>query len=913
MKRSLVVAGVVVAAAAVAWLAALSGPSVPSREPLRAAAVGSPLGRAEPPEDARAVAQPPAPAADAARDADAPADEPAEAPPATDVATVPMPPSGVEVTVVVDTTGMPLAGVSVGIVPMGEDLPPALLEALKRRDDPFTIARDHGRVLTTDEAGRVVVPAPDAHALVAARSGEMVGTLWVHAGMTTARLVLHRPGQVTVIVEDASGTPCPDVKVLLVEDSKYGRSPRAWMTTGPDGSATFPDVAAGPRDHADAVRGVTVALAFAPPPYVRIDPRAPPPAPVRLVLPPSGSVHCHVVDESGRSVTDVESVLLRVPRDGTHEYFVQDEPGKFDDARATPAAGTAVFPHVGIGLDLEVEVASAAGTRTTVTQRLRGPSRAGEVTQVDVTVGAARPVVVGRLVDAKGGAIADLQLFADVVEPGNETLDMGDCDMSCTSVTDAAGRFRFALDRRPGATPSARLHLGRAFHGKGGSWGVRGIALIALPGTLPSGETDVGDVVYRGTEILVAGVVVEPDGRPLQGVWVRAMEPRRVSVPAVSHGPMVRLASGRSPDDTVDVVRTDAEGRFRLTGARLESTVELGVEADGWFVAEEASFDVGATDARIEMHRAGGVAGSIHVAEGMDPTDVRVLIQGDPQRNGDMDYRFGDDGLWALVRADGTFEVRTLRPGTARVVVRRGWGPGAEIARIDGVVITAGEITRDPRLQAIDPASGRSKVTVSVVDREGRPVYGAQVHHRPAGSDELWGDVTTGSAGTGGAPVLRLPAVLVVTRKGYRHGSATTARSDLTVVLEEAPQSVVRVRLSEDVPLLTPPHGLSVTLRWLGDAAADDPLDWGHPLDVDDSSSRFGEERVISLGACDAGRYRVELMLWSTLPGGGAGGSSFPTVPEVVVVTVPDGGATVEVAVAVDTEVLRRRTSGGDR
>ncbi len=819
----------------------------------------------------------------------------------------PLTPAAVALTVVDGDDGKPVRGVTVVYASMGPDLPPAARKALNETAEPFPVLREYGRSLTTDALGRVLIPEPGGRVLVAASDGVRTDSCWITSSTKTARLSLHRAVSVTAIVVDASGAVVADVRVLLTEERSYGRVTTEWRTTGPEGQVRFANIATS-EIPADAVLGLSVALPFAPAPYERLDRSAPPSSPVRLVLPPSGSLRVELVGSNGAPVTDVDSILLRLPPAPRGGISFRSNAA---DARARVVAGVAEFPHVGLGAEFEVEVPADDTGRAARKHRVRGPVRSGETAVARLTIPSDPPILTGRIVDGAGTPIRGMDLLGYVIEPGHTATDAWHEDGTARCVTDSDGRFRFTLVRDPGASPAAKLHVGRISNGPSGSWGGRSVALVDLPASLPGGESDLGSVTFRGTETLVEGTVVDESGNGIQGVRIQAMRPQRDIARRPGRPLDDKVQWGmRAPERAVDCVVTDADGRFRLCGDPATGRVEVGAEADGWFVPEPSDFDAGTGGARIVMHRAGGIAGSVKLPAGAETHRLDVLVQGDPQINGDIQHRFGTDGLSLTVRSDGSFETRTLRPGKARVVLKAGWGRAAQVIRIDDVVVKAGEITRDPRLQNMDPAGDRKRFTVSVADAAGRPVTGAQVSSRPATGGADWESATTEAGGHVLVATPALPAEIVVTCPGHRPVRIESADSDVSVVLADAVASVVRVRLADAATLPAPPHSLGAGLRWLGASAGSGSPARHHPLDVDLPWTRFDGGRVVSFEVWSPGRYEVVLTLWTAHSDGGGSGGPLATSPASIVVTVPPAGGDVDVEVSPDLDALRRQTAG---
>src|SRR5262249_45048908 len=129
---------------------------------------------------------------------------------------------------------------------------------------------------------------------------------------------------------------------------------------------------------------------------VEIDPRALPTAPIRLTMPPTGSVEVEIV------------------RDGSIPVFVEHlQIGETSslDANGLPAwtgglrwperidEGRAEFDHVGLGLELYATTFERGFPQSV--QRARGPTVAGERVKLRYDLGHGYPVVVFHVVDAE--------------------------------------------------------------------------------------------------------------------------------------------------------------------------------------------------------------------------------------------------------------------------------------------------------------------------------------------------------------------------------------------------------------------------------------------------------------------------------------------------------------------------------
>ncbi len=875
MRRVLVLVVVIAAAALAWWLLHDDAPKAP--------AAASPAASPAP------TTPPTKPAARTVHRAEA--KDATNAPPAPAAENVAASDVGGELLVVDASTGAPLGAVNVGFLPVTPGIPPDAEKAFAKGEDPVDVIVRLGRTFASDAAGKVRLPKLEGVALVGARQGDLRGSTAINSKETPWRLELHRPVALAAQVRDADGGPCGDVGVLLVHHESGDSWPVASARTAAgDGVARFADVTDAATFDAGSM-SLTVALPLGDLPSAAVALKPPPAAPVQIVLPPTGRVRCEVVDEQGAPVADGQAVTLR--RAGSKDWTPETD--RLGVAAATVAAGSALFPYVGLGLELQAEVASADSSRVTVKQFFAGPKAAGEETVVRVTLGGKRPVVVGRLIDRAGAPIARFDVLGGIVETGSGGSDVD--RIACT--TDEGGRFRFAFDRAPGDAASAKLEIGRTARDANFSSAVR-IAIVDLPSVLPPGEIDVGDVTFAGGALLVSGVVVDGAGKPLVGATLRAMDVKG-------------MGASRSPIRDVDAATSDSEGRFRLEGTVETKKVAVGASLGGYYVPGNEWFAVGATDARVVMQPAGGIAGSVRVPGGKNPYDVRILVQGVPSYNGDADYRFRDQALSGSCREGGVFEIDTLRPGKARVALRLGWNDDDTFLVVEGVEIVAGQITRDPRLQDVDPTKSMRALKITVTDAQMKPLADAKVSFRPVGDAGFWKQA--GACDAAGVATLAARADksgssgfdVIVASRGFHAAVLHGVSADAAVALEAAKPSTVRVRLAESSPLPEPPFQLAATLHWIEPGTPDDEQNWNGPRDVGDEA-KFGKDRLLTFETYDPGRYRVDLMLWKMDMNGGGGGS-VASAPKTVVVTVGGDGAPEEVVVGVDPEDLKERMS----
>ena len=177
-----------------------------------------------------------------------------------------------------------------------------------------------------------------------------------------------------------------------------------------------------------------------------------------------------------------------------------------------------------------------------------------------------------------------------------------------------------------------------------------------------------------------------------------------------------------------------------------------------------------------------------------------------PARNesGEKDY--------VLSVSDGVFKAHDLLPGTYSIrFVGKG---GEELLAVNDVVVTAGEINRDPRLQDVDVSAFLSSRTVTVVDEADKPIENAEVAATEEGSNRFT-TVETGADGRAVVTSRGKTVEVVVARAGYRAIKLVRVTGDVKATLEKSAPKPVTIRLDDS--FTTPPEveTISVTILWL--------------------------------------------------------------------------------------------------
>ncbi len=697
------------------------------------------------------------------------------------------PEDGVRVAVIDGGTNRPVAGIDVWYVAFDSSLEPQVLRTLRNApEDPESLIRAHGRRFRTDALGVARVPKTRRTGAATARSGTLVGIVPL-TGRDTVRLTLNADADVAVQVVDAAGTPQANVDVIVQGLPAIGFAPIGRGTTAAEtGTTVFRHL----RSRLALGRAEATECVFSPdfpvPSTASVThaANALPKEPVRLVLPPFGSLQIETVDAQDAHL-DLEGtfmVALKPPGEPSPDAMF----GRGAEFHGAIARGRGGMDRVGTGTDFDLTVVST--THKPVRMHLPALTGVGEARAVRVRVTETFPAIVGRIVEADGTPLASASVPVQVeYAQGNSTTRIGE-----EARTDAAGRFRVQLT---GATdPGVKI----LFHVMAEQGGGTPRETAEVPALSAQGDTDIGDVRLGVLPVLVSGRIVDDLGRGLPSVpFMLETE----TLPSEAE-----RASGRRPSmrTVPDRYASDRDGNFEVRSRLRGEKMAIAVNASDALLPTRVEFTPGQTGVQVVVPRAGVIEGSVRLPPNLPGRSIHAFLR--------ITSRGGAGGVAMTGHSvpldpTGTFRITNLPPGVGTFSCT-GREPSNAFVSIPDVEIKPGEVTRDPRLQGIDLTNRVRALKVSVVDEAMRPVEDATVVlSQPDARSAVSANAADARAG-----VVVAASGVDVTVYGPRFRTQTIRGvvNDLEVTM--APALQVKLVLSNDVQLPAPPLELAARL-----------------------------------------------------------------------------------------------------
>jgi hypothetical protein len=423
-----------------------------------------------------------------------------------------------------------------------------------RRAGRRAFADDHGRARLDCEPGPLILLA-----LSSTDSGE--DRYEIEPG-TAEELTLDCDPMcfVRAQVFDSSGAAAGGVPVRLVQkDSRSTERCFSARTRAADGIAELGPIVQ------KSVWKLRVLGAFPALASVEVDTHAPPLAPIRLELPACGSLEVRLNYPGGARYAGDADIQLE-PVDETIVFA--------DRLRAWAAAGSAsaLFDHVGLGLDLRARV-SIPGLSGSFATLGPGPKTEGERAVLALELEPAYTSFFGRLVDPEQTVIQGEIECIGAIQEGR----------GCTQFTQVVciydgGNFSLTLETRVVERASCTLLL----HSRSERRPLGAVHSIVLT----PGSHSLGTWVLEEPSLLASGRVVDSMGVLAPGMNVELVESD------------LPLGIGWALPS-----RSDDDGRFDLRGWSSESNLSILAGVRGAAVRQPILVARGATDVMLPLAR----------------------------------------------------------------------------------------------------------------------------------------------------------------------------------------------------------------------------------------------------------------------------------------------------------------------
>ena len=680
---------------------------------------------------------------------------------------------------------------------------------------------------TTGADGCAGFSLPPQGLMVEARSGALwaFGVVNEMPRNSCVTLRLGPDRSLSVKVVDDAGKPVGGVPVVLRgHDPLRDRSTWKWTDTAAStGIATFLHFQR--RLEQGSGWHVTFAFPVRGEPSVPVDVDTPAEPPVVLRLPETGSLRIVTRAPDGEPVR-LSDTRLRVDAlegEPGGERLWPDGPWSWPEF---DGYGEALVPWIGLGL--HVKVSLTRGDVELAQCSRAGPSRAGE--EVLCELEWRGRWVAGRFVlqDGQAWPAGKVQSYLSISPSPDRYLPSHDLPI------DDDGRFRLLVELACPSNGTRTLQFSGPHPGGLGDV----LALVPLQQEIPAEGSDLGDVLLDHGERIVSGRVVDLAGHPVAGATFSLRSRARVRDGEM--WPTVRMSGTQ---------RTAADGEFTLylpLGETLPSyDLRLTTRAERFVDDADRELRRGERGVEVVLSTAGALAGSLVFDEGLGPDDVRVWIR-DPARR------------FVPLRTGASFEVQALAPDTYTLeVVRREtrWrSESRPAARVEGLVVRAGETCRDPRIQGLFVDNPFQTLRIRVVDRSSTPLKGAVAGVQDG---DTYRQAISGADGICHVRVEQLPVDLRLAVFGYRTQKLLGVDSDREVVLESGLPIRLRVQIVPSREDLN--FSLWARLKVVDDAGAVLGYAWG--TEGVDADMDLDEQGELAVRVPYAGTYQCEFYL----------------------------------------------------
>jgi hypothetical protein len=581
-------------------------------------------------------------------------------------------------------------------------------------------------------------------------------------------------------------------------------------------------------------RELVLAFPQAKPETVAVDLSKPVSGSNKISLPPVGRVEVMVKDGEGNPFDGAAIVELGVAGD-SQPFMAEMKKGK------------ASFPYVGPGLKLWVQVRDPLDLLVTESKDVEGPKAAGEKVRAEVTYGVKRPIITGTLVDSSGEPLTARNLILS--REVTITFSGGQIDMEqirkllagptrlAEGSCDAKGVFRFMLDQAPSSVTATRIRIGEEIPDGVGGTLARNLVVAKLAQPLKPGATDLGQLKLPSRTAVVTGIVHDADGKGIPGAGVRVEGKSRDKW---------ELLGGL-------VAATDADGIFVISGRGRGRGLRLLVQKTGYYMDEPVEFSRGEARCKVELSKAGTLSGSVIMPDLVPTSALQGILEGDPACNHSRAYDAEKQCLSFTFKADGSFQIGSLKEGKAKLRIRLR-GHEEDLVAFEEIAVEGAKVAQPENLQKIDLKSLINTSVVTVADEAGKPQVGAAVWVK-AGEKAQWNRHTTDGKGRAVVYGHKDAFQLKVVKKGFTVESRADVKADVSVALKPVVTVPVTLRLAEKIQIPKAPLYIKARLVWVDPDAKDEERSGPNPMGSLTVSGRFDESRRLNLELFEPGPY----------------------------------------------------------
>lgn len=674
--------------------------------------------------------------------------------------------------------------------------------------------------ILSDDSGRVALDL-DGQTHVVARFGDLYGSVLIRDHVESPLVMeLDEDWELEVLVRRATGAVAPGIEVYVApSDIQWRRhsDPVERGLTDDEGRWRLPHA----QETLHGRPGYATLSVFLP---HSLDPApeelwpnrergAGPRERITLEMPETGSLEIRLPEAPEGSTEEFPHARAWVGVVDRRRIESGGAPGPTRTERRKLDGRIHVEPFVGLGLEFDIH-AQWGTLAQPVVERVQGPTRAGERVVHELSGGAERVVLGGRVLDEdrrpRAGVAMDARLHPTVADQ-----DLYDVH---SFVTDGKGEFRIELPAVSEGEPIRSLELVRLERGS-----PRVLERLRRPLEIEAevGEVDSGDWVLDRAPVVATGRVRDGQGEAVEGAIVEVSSRRRPP-----ENPKKQKKPGRFRRSRLGEFPCDGEGHFEVAFFPVDGMeYALVASAEGAPEGELTQIEVGERGVELELELGGALAGNFLLPAGFDARrlDLRIDHGGlEEDAWSELNREFGDLGekaelvgrrtSYERLQADGSWGAEGLLVGEAQVSLIS--NSGHTLFEQSGLRVRPGPFEGDPRLRDVDLRGGLHSIRIETVEAGGAPI--------PRVTVRVLGDPATGTESRslitndhGWIEVLIVGSEIGVEiahpgRRVVRRGGI---REDCSIVLEEG--IPLEFMLPESLELPEPPLYLELTGMWI--------------------------------------------------------------------------------------------------